>query len=180
MKYKIFLGQVVITSILTLAIGLPLATAFAETKAPVSVKVEVSSPAVDQAKTNASGFWDSTKAWGTGVYNKIDGWRLSQLETWKAIKAEKEAQITAGTDQLDANRNQRVDNVLNEQAPSLTTGAGQDIGGNGHVFLLKLYSFVIFLFIIILSTPVIFYGAIIIIIVSVLFKIGRMITGHDY
>lgn len=128
-------------------------------------------------KEKAKGIWAVIKAWGISVYEKIDAWRLSQAGIWRDIKSEKELQITSLSQTTEENRNERVDNVLNGDQGTLFKGSSQDFKGTGNVFLLKLYVIALNIFLFIFTTPVIFYGIIIIAMLSVLNKVIQKIRN---
>jgi hypothetical protein len=129
------------------------------------------------AKEKAKGIWAVIKAWGISVYEKINAWRLSQATIWRDIKSEKELQITSLSQTTEENRNERVENTLNGEQGTLFKGSSQDFKGTGNVFLLKLYVFALNIFLFIFTTPVIFYGIIIIGILSILNRIVQKIRN---
>lgn len=129
------------------------------------------------AKEKAKGIWAVIKAWGISVYEKIDAWRLSQAGIWRDIKSEKELQITSLSQITEENRNERVDNVLNGDQGTLFKGSSQDFKGSGNVFLLKLYVLALNIFLFIFTTPVIFFGIILIGVLAILNKVIQKIRN---
>lgn len=129
------------------------------------------------AKEKAKNIWSIVKAWGISIYEKVDAWRLSQAGIWRDIKSEKELQITSLSQTTEENRNERVENTLNGEQGTLFKGSSQDFKGTGNVFLLKLYVIALNIFLFIFTTPVIFYGIIIIAMLSVLNKIIQKIRN---
>ncbi|HQV64792.1 MAG TPA: hypothetical protein PKZ56_00985, partial [Candidatus Paceibacterota bacterium] len=136
--------------------------------------VEKTAPAVDEAKTEVKGVWKSITNFGMSVYEKIDAWRASQLEIWRAIKLEKETQIAVITKDQEEKRSGRVEKLLEGQQDTLFQGSGSEVAGTGNVFLLKLYSFVLFLFTIIFLSKVIFYGIAIFLVLTIIARIVNM------
>lgn len=141
-----------------IAIIIPLTTVFAEGEISNAEKISETTQKISNSVRDTAMPW----------YKKIDTWRMSQNETWKALKIEKELQITQGEQELDQNRDNRVDKVLNEEQVSLVNNSGQDIQKTGNVFLLKLYVALLSLFVIVFSYPVVFYVIIAIIIFSII------------
>lgn len=129
------------------------------------------------AKEKAKNIWSIVKVWGISIYEKVDAWRLSQAGIWRDIKSEKELQITSLSQTTEENRNERVENTLNGEQGTLFKGSSQDFKGTGNVFLLKLYVIALNIFLFIFTTPVIFYGIIIIAMLSVLNKIIQKIRN---
>jgi hypothetical protein len=86
-------------------------------------------------------------------------------------------QITSLSQTTEENRNERVENTLNGEQGTLFKGSSQDFKGTGNVFLLKLYVFALNIFLFIFTTPVIFYGIIIIGILSILNRIVQKIRN---
>lgn len=184
MRTKIFLFQVLITSVIGLTIaGVILITprVSAETKT-----VNTSTEAASKTKTESSaqiatetvvipekaqGVWDSVKSFFLATYAKIDAWRVSQLAVWNGIKTEKETQIAVLVSTNEEKQSERINNVLEGESVTMFEGSGSELQGNGNIFLLKLYSFVLFLFIIIFSTPVIFYGIAIFLVLTIISRI---------
>lgn len=148
------------TPFLIVALGLTLPSVFAFAQTKVNITATKVAETTQQVTTTVR---DATMPW----YKKIDAWRISQNETWKAIKTEKELQIAQGQQQLDDNRDNRVDRVLNEEQVSLVNNSGQDIQKTGNVFLLKLYVALLSVFVIIFSYPLVFYTIIVFLIVSI-------------
>lgn len=136
--------------------------------------VEKTAPAVDEAKTEVKGVWKSITNFGMSVYEKIDAWRASQLEIWRAIKLEKETQIAVITKDQEEKRSGRVEKLLEGEQDTLFQGSGSEVAGTGNVFLLKLYSFVLFLFTIIFLSKVIFYGIAIFLVLTIIARIVNM------
>jgi hypothetical protein len=156
-----------IFAILSVVILFPVMSVFAQTNVDTATKVSTTTQKVTTSVRDAAMPW----------YQKIDAWRVSQNETWKAIKSEKELQITQGQQQLDDNRDNRVDRVLNEEQASLVNGAGDDIGKTGNVFLLKLYVALLTIFVIIFSYPLVFYTIIVFLIVSIISSLVNKIRN---
>lgn len=156
---------------------------FAETK--VIQKTETSSSEkviVDATQKKDEGVQNesteaSIKNWFNAIYQKVDAWRIHQSEIWTGIKNEKEAQIAAQTQEVDTNRDNRVNRILNEEQTTLFNGAGTDLKGDGNIFLLRLYSFALFLFVIVFTTPIIFYGIIILVTLAIVSKIIQKIRN---
>jgi len=193
MRTKIFLFQLLATVIIGSGIaGIVLispayaqnkeaakTTASTKVKAAVTEKTEAVKDSVtekaatkgEEAKVEAKGVWNSIKNFGFSIYEKVDAWRAAQLEIWKAIKMEKETQIAIITEDQDAKRSGRVEKLLDGQQDTLFQGSGSEVKGTGSVFLLKLYSFVLFLFVIIFSSRVIFYGIAIFLILTIIARI---------
>lgn len=193
MRTKIFLFQLLATALIGSGIAgiVLISPAYAQNKetakSTTSTKVktavtekteavkdsvtEKTTPKVEEAKVEAKGVWNSIKNFGISIYEKVDTWRAAQLEIWKAIKMEKETQIAVITEDQDAKRSGRVDKLLDGQQDTLFQGSGSEVKGTGSVFLLKLYSFVLFLFVIIFSSKVIFYGIAIFLILTIIARI---------
>lgn len=184
MRTKIFLFQVLITSVIGLTIaGVILITprVSAETKT-VTTPTEVTSKTKTEPSTaiatepvvipeKAQGVWNSVQSFFLSTYAKIDTWRVSQLAVWNGIKTEKETQIAVLVSTNEEKQSERINNVLKGESVTMFEGSGSELQGNGNIFLLKLYSFVLFLFIIIFSTPVIFYGIAIFLVLTIISRI---------
>ncbi len=193
MRTKIFLFQLLATVIIGSGVAgiVLISPAYAQSKetaktttstkvkAVVDAKAEAvkdsvaekTAPKVEEAKVEAKGIWNSIKNFGISIYEKADAWRAAQLEIWKAIKLEKETQIAVITEDQDIKRSGRVDKLLDGQQDTLFQGSGTEVQSTGNVFLLKLYSFVLFLFVIIFSSRVIFYGIAIFLILTIIARI---------
>ncbi len=139
------------------------------------VEVSIESGDRDFVQENLS----KIKSFSLNQYEKIDVWRMTQVDTWKAIKTEKELQIIEGELELDDNRNERVDRVLNEEQVSLINNSGQDFEKTGNVFLLKLYTALLGIFVFVFSTPVFFYGIILFIIIIIINKIFNQLFNRN-
>ena len=148
---------------------------------PVSVKEEDKLVNTEKVEEVSTGVWISVKNWFIGLYNKVDAWRMSQGKIWTDIKNEKEAEVAERTQTVDTNRDNRVNRILNEEQTSLFNGSGADLKGDGNIFLLRLYTFALFIFVIIFTTPIIFYGIIILVVIAILNKIIQKIRNpHAY
>lgn len=158
------------TTLFLIALGfvLPLTLVFAQEK--TDTVITKASEKTQQVTTVVR---DTALPW----YKKIDAWRISQNQTWKAIKTEKELQITQGQQQLDDNRDNRVDRVLNEEQVSLVNNSGKDIEETGNVFLLKLYVALLSVFGIIFSYPLVFYTIITFLIISIVSSLFHKIRN---
>ena len=191
MRTKIFLFQLLVTSLLGSAIAgiILISPAYAETKAAAKTTTKTSTKTATTApvettsqepiSANSSPLLNSTKGFFASLYAKMDAWRLSQLDIWKAIKAEKEEQIADTTAQGDKKRAERVDNVLDGKSTTVFQGSGSELSDNGNVFLLKLYSFALFIFVIIFSSPYIFYGIAIFLVLVIISRIINKIRHPD-
>lgn len=198
MRTKIFLFQVLITSVISLTVaGVILVTPLASAETKTTTKT--SSQTTTKAKTEdiktqsdavaatepvvipekAQGAWNSVQSFFLATYAKIDAWRVSQLAVWNGIKTEKETQIAVLVSTNDDKRSERVDKVLDGENVTMFEGSGSELQGNGNVFLLKLYSFVLFLFIIIFSTPIIFYGIAIFLVLTIISRIINKIRHPE-
>lgn len=198
MNTKTFLknGAVAIIIIMTGFFAIPALSVSAETKAATKTttsttakKTETTAPVKEDEKLVntekvekvSTGVWAHIKNWFINLYNKVDVWRASQGKIWTDIKNEKEAEVAARTQTVDENRDNRVNRILNEEQTTLFNGAGNDLKGDGNIFLLRLYTFALFIFVIIFTTPIIFYGIIILVIIAILNKIIQKIRNpHAY
>lgn len=151
----------------------------ADTKTNVTTETKlIDTQKVEDASADAVA---KSKNWFTGVYQKIDAWRVQQATIWTAIKTEKETEITVRTQTVNDHRDDRVNRILNEEQITLFNGAGEDLKGDGNIFLLRLYAFALSIFVIIFTTPVIFYGIIIIVLLSIVHKIFQRVRNpHAY
>lgn len=166
----IYLPYMKKTSILIITLGLVLPVAFVFAQTKVDTTATKVSETTQRVTTTVR---DTAMPW----YKKIDAWRISQNQTWKAIKTEKELQITQGQQQLDDNRDNRVDRVLNEEQVSLVNNSGKDIEETGNVFLLKLYVALLSVFGIIFSYPLVFYTIITFLIISIVSSLFHKIRN---
>ncbi len=143
-------------SIVILSVGMFFATAhyvFAQ-------EVELSQEEVKSSQSFIQKNLTKVREFALVQYEQVDAWRLTQRDVWEAIKSEKELQITEEKLVLNENRENRTDRVLNGEQVSIVNASGQDFEKTGNVFLMKLYTALLTIFVIIFSSPIIFYGII--------------------
>ncbi len=182
--------SVIITALLVLMVSFFSSAAYAETVKQETKITTTSTVTTDntsdtqntsQIEQKTESIWNSVRVWGISVYEKVDIWRVGQLGVWRDIKTEKELQINSLEQSVEENRDERVEKTLTGEQSTMFTGASEDFSGTGNSFLLKLYVVAINIFVFIFSTQIIFYGIILLVILSILNKIIQKIRNpHSF
>lgn len=100
-------------------------------------------------------FIDSVKLFFMNAVKTVDAFREEQEGIWKNVQIKKQAEVALRQEAMDAEILSRSDNVLAEQQTTVIQGMGDDFDAS--IFLLKLYVFVLSVFVYIFSTPWLFY-----------------------
>jgi hypothetical protein len=136
--------------------------AFAETvlSVPATKTAETKSVETTSADENApmekevAPYLEPVKKSALSIFDTIENWRLNQEKIWRAIRTEKEQEIDARNEIMDDKIMDRSEKVLNEEQSTVVTGAGNDF--DGKILLLKLYTAVLSLFVVIFSSKALF------------------------
>ncbi len=105
-----------------------------------------------------------------------DTWRSEQEIIWKNVQEQKEKEVALREEKMDAEILSRSDQVLAEQQTTVIQGMGDDFDGS--IFLLKVYIFVLSVFVYIFSTPWLFYLVFGILIYNILRTIYEKIIDY--
>jgi len=120
---------------------------------------------------------EPVKETGISLFQKIDAWRIHQESIWRAMKTEKETQIEERTTAMYDKVDNRVDRVLEGEQASLVQGAGDDFDGS--IFLLKLYTAVLAVFVIVFSSKLLFFGIVGLVLFSFVYKLVVRLRHRD-
>ncbi len=152
MKNK-FIFVIILGAVLLPSVG------FAQT--PESAAI-VESDSESRIDTRAKNFFGH-------LYTTVDTWRENQEGIWREIKSEKEQEIATREAAMDQAKADRVDRVLEGDQTSMYNGGFN--GFDWHILLLKLYNFALFIFTVIFSSRLLFFGILVLIIGAILIKI---------
>lgn len=153
----------IMASIITMVSVFP-GTVFAQSKNVTTTAKITTSTTVATSTTSATEspleekiapVLEPVKIFFINLYTTIDNWRVRQGDIWKSLKSEKEEQIAERSQAMDDQILERSEKVLREEQNTVVQGAGDDFDGS--IFLLKLYVFVLGVFVIIFTYAWLFY-----------------------
>ena len=127
-------------------------------------------------ENTAPTFIDSVKLFFLNGLATADAFRQEQESIWKNIQVKKQAEVAARQEAMDAEILSRSDKVLAEQQTTVIQGMGDDFDAS--IFLLKVYVFVLSVFVYIFSTPWLFYLVFGILIYNILRTIYEKIIDY--